>query len=275
MTMQRLLKRIHIMGTAWFMVCAAALLVISLRQAGVNWWLIFSISGYSMVLFIFLLVFYLFALFRGVVRAQCAEEHPLSTSPAYLFFYDSAPFLGAIAGWVSSFGISDVMAVARMVTEGTLGMTFVTWVVIDSAVGMVEASLPGSIHHRSRRLAETRAEKRRIQKENEEMLQSLELKERQMHQHWEQTFRESAVELAQLYSSPNADLGRIQELTAETGAKAWRVGRISCMRFVHQMILDEMTCKPGGYDVDYAALWWDGIGTWRRPKGLTASLIQA
>ena len=274
MTMQRLLKRIHIMGTAWFMVCAAALLVISLRQAGVNWWLIFSISGYSMVIFVFLLAFYLFALFRGVVRAQCAEEHPLSTSPAYLIFYDSAPFLGAIAGLASGYGISDNLAIARMITEGTLGMTFVTWVVIDSAVGIIEATLPQSIHHRSRRLAEMRAKKRRIQQENAVMLESLEQRERDMRQNWEETFRGMAAKLAELYCSPNADLRLIQTLTAEVGAKAWQVGKISCMRFVHEMILQEMNRRPEKYSVDYATLWWDGIGNWRRPKELKTSLVQ-
>lgn len=274
MTKQRLLKRIHILGTGWFLLCAAALLVVSLRQAGVNWWLIFSISGYSAVLFAFLLAFYLFALFRGVVRAQCMEEHPLSTSPAYLIFYDSAPFLGAIAGLLGSYGIADGSAVMRMVAEGTLGMTFVTWVVLDSVVGMAESILPQSIHHRSCRLAEARTEKRRIQQDNASVLEALEQREQALHRDWEMTFRNIAIELAGLYCIDDYETEQLQLRTIEAGAKAWQMGKISCMRFVHQMILDETNCRPEGWHVDYAALWWDGIGSWRRPKEAVLSSMR-
>ena len=274
MKTQRLLKRIHIFGTAWFLFCAGALLVISLRQVGVNWWVIFSISGYSAVLFMFLLAFYLFALFRGVVRAQCVEEHPLSTSTAYLFLYDSAPFLGAAAGLLGSLGISDWPAVMRMVTEGTIGMTFVTWVVLDSLVGGVESMLPQSVAHRSRRLDEARAEKLRIQQDNAAMLDSLERRERELHRDWEAAFRDVAVKLAELYCGGDGDYEQLQSCTVEAGAKAWQMGKISCMRFVHRMILEEMNRRPGGWHVDYATLWWDGIGSWRRPRESVLSPVQ-
>ena len=274
MNAQRLLKRIHILGTVWFLVCAAALLVVSLRQVGVNWWLIFSISGYGVVLFAFFLALYLFALFRGVVRAQCIEEHPLSTSPAYLFFYDAAPFLGAVAGLLGSYGISEPAAIIRIVAEGTLAMTFLTWVLLDSVIGLVEAILPESRRHRARRLAEARAEKQRIQRENVALLESLEQRELNLRRAWEQTFRDSVEELAELYCEPGGRLRQIQAKTAEIGAKAWHLGQIACMRFVHQMIRDRMCDRAQNGCVDYAALWWDGIGTWRRPKEPAAALIQ-
>ncbi|HDS85466.1 MAG TPA: hypothetical protein ENN97_09770 [Phycisphaerales bacterium] len=274
MNAQRLLKRIHILGTVWFLVCASALLVVSLRQAGVNWWLIFSISGYGVVLFAFLLALYLFALFRGVVRAQYIDEHPLSTSPAYLLFYDAAPFLGAVAGLLGSYGISEPAAVIRIVAEGTLAMTFLTWVLLDSVIGLIEAILPESRRHRARRLAEARAEKRRIQRENVALLESLEQRELNLRREWEQTFRDGVEELIELYCGPGGRLQQIQAKTAEIGAKAWHMGQIACMRFVHQMIRDRMCDQAQKGCVDYAALWWDGIGTWRRPKEPTAALIQ-
>jgi hypothetical protein len=274
MTMQRLLNRVHILGTGWFLFCGSVLLIISLRQAGVNWWLIFSISGYSAVLFVFLLAFYLFALFRGVVRAQCMKEHPLSTSPAYLVFYDSAPFLGAIAGVLGSYGIADWSAVMRIVAEGTLGMTFVTWVVLDSVVGMVESTLPQSICHRSRRLAEARAEKRRIQQDNDLVLKALEQREESLHRDWEMAFRTIAVELAGLYCIDDHETEQLQLRTIDAGAKAWQMGKLSCMRFVHRMILEEMERRPEGWHIDYATLWWDGIGSWRRPRESVLSPVQ-
>ena len=258
MTPQQL-KRVHIFGAGWFLFCASALLIISLRQAGVNWWLVFSISGYSAVAFAFLLAFYLFALFRGVVRAQYRDEHPLSTSPAYLFLYDAAPFLGACAGLLGSIGFSDGVAVVRMVIEGTLGMTFVTWVILDSLVGGIESLLPGSIDHRSRRLAKARAEKQRIQQENAALLESLERSEQLLRLEWEAAFRHLAIELAELYGGGKQALRQAQLRTAEVGAMAWRTGKIACMRFVHQMVRDEMNRRLKCRYVDYAALCWDGI----------------
>jgi hypothetical protein len=273
MNAQRLLKRIHIWGTVWLLVCASALLVISLRQAGVKWWVIFSISGYGAVFLVFLLALYLFALFRGVVRAQYVQEHPLSTSPAYLFFYDMTPFLGTLAGLIAGVGIVDLVALLRIVAEGTLAMTFVTWVVVDSAVGLVEAILPQSRRHRLRRLAEARAEKQRIQQENVALLKSLEQRELDLQKLWEQTFRDAVDDLVELYCDPAGRMQQIQAKTAELGAKAWQMGQITCMRFVHQMIHNRLRERIKNGCVDYAALWWDGIGTWRRPKEPTAALI--
>ena len=270
-TMQRLLKRIHILGTAWFVLCAGALLVLSLRQAGVSWWWVFSISSYSAVLFTFLLAFFLFAMFRGVVRAQCAMEHPLSTSLAYLVFYDAAPFFGAVAGLLGSIGVANGVTLVWMVIEGTLGMTFVTWVVVDSLVGGIESMLPQSIRQRSRRLEEAHAEKCRILQENATMLMTLEYREQDLKRDWEAAFRESVAELASLCSSGPEKIKQLQVCTVEAGAKAWKTGNISCMRFVHRMILEEMNRCPVGPCVDYAALWWDGIGSWRRPKELASA----
>jgi len=262
----RLLKRIHVLGTAWFLLCAAILLIVSLRQAGFNWWFVFSVSGYSSILFAFLITFYLFALFRGVVRAQCAVEHPLSTTPAYLFFYDAAPFLGAVAGLLGSIGVSDFAAIVRMATEGTLGMTFVTWVVLDSVVGGVESLLPQSRQSRAVRIAAARAEKERIKRENAAMLESLERRERELQRDWRAAFEDAATALANLYCTEQAATEQARLMTADVGAKAWATGKMACMRFVHQMIRERMKPCPHRPCMDYAAFWWDGIGAWRRPQ---------
>jgi len=275
MTTQRLLKRIHVLGTAWLVFSAVALLVLSLRQAGVNWWWVFSISGYSAILFTFLLAFFLFAMFRGVVRAQCAQEHPLSTSLAYLVFYDAAPFIGAVAGVLGSIGLADGFVAVCMVAEGTLGMTFITWVVVDSVVGGIESLLPQSVQQRSRRLEAARAEKCRILQKNATMLMTLEQRENDLRQDWQAAFRDSVSELTSLCCGGPDKIRQLQNRVIETGAKAWMMGNISCMRFVHRMILEEMKRCPSGPCTDYAALWWDGIGSWRRPKELVSASVAA
>ena len=42
---QKILGMLHFVGTLWFIVCVGYILAISLRQAGFNWWIIFSLSG--------------------------------------------------------------------------------------------------------------------------------------------------------------------------------------------------------------------------------------
>jgi len=98
-------KWLHFASTGWFMLCVGYILVSALRQAGVHWWVIFSLSGFSAI-FVFLLIgLYLFAIFRGVDRNQKIEiEHPLTNTNYYLAFYDISPLLGGFAisaQWVS------------------------------------------------------------------------------------------------------------------------------------------------------------------------------
>ena len=95
----RTLKRVHLASTVWFIVCVGHILVLALRQAGVNWWVVFSLSGYGVLIVLLLISLYLFAIFRGVARSQKTEiEHPLTTTIYYSVFYDISPFLGLLAG---------------------------------------------------------------------------------------------------------------------------------------------------------------------------------
>ncbi len=93
MTEHRTLKSIHLAGTAWFILCVGYILVFALRQAGVHWWIIFSLSGHSTLLVLLLVSIYSFALFRGVGRSQTIEaEHPLTSTNYYTVFYIAIPF---------------------------------------------------------------------------------------------------------------------------------------------------------------------------------------
>lgn len=262
--MSRLLKRVHILGTLWFLVCAATLLAISLRQAGLSWWVVFSVSGYSAILFVFFAVIYAFALFRGVVRAQCAVEHPLSTSSAYLFFYDAAPFLGTLAGVLGCMGVANKWLALRMAAEGAVGMTFLVWVVIDTAVGFAESLLPSSRKARAERLAAAREARMRRQKQNADLLQTVLRRQEQLQRDWRGQFDAPSKQLAQLLSGALLT-AQAKALAIDLGAKAWQAGRIPCMRFVQQLIGNHLT--ELGADkrlVQLVAAWWDGIGSWRQ-----------
>lgn len=152
MTAKRILKRIHLAATVWFLACVGYLLATALRQAGLQWWLAFSLSGYS-TLFIFLLVsLYLFAFVRGAGRDGHVEiEHPLTSANCYLGFYVAAPLLGGLAAVLGAGDTWENPKFPFSVAMGTLGTTFFVWIVLDPLIGIVEMLLPASRRYRAER----------------------------------------------------------------------------------------------------------------------------
>lgn len=154
MTTRTVLKWIHIAATVWFVACTGYLVMIGLRQAGFNWWLAFSLSGYSTSMLLLLVCLYLFAFYHGVRGTRRTEiEHPLTATGYYMFLYVSAPLL---AGVVFAAGTEDALGTSGYlirVAMGTLKATFLAWVVIDPLVGILEMDLPASRRHRAERRA--------------------------------------------------------------------------------------------------------------------------
>ncbi len=154
---KRILRWIHLVATVWFVACVGYLVAIGLWRAGFNWWLVFSLSGYSTSMLLLLVCLYLFAFYHGVRGTRRTEtEHPLTATSYYMFLYVSAPlFAGVVfaAGTEDAFGTSGYMIHVAM---GTLKATFLAWVVIDPLVGILEMDLPASRRHRAERLARTK-----------------------------------------------------------------------------------------------------------------------
>ncbi|MBN2314165.1 MAG: hypothetical protein JXM79_09565, partial [Sedimentisphaerales bacterium] len=93
------LRKAHIAGTIWFVLAVGYIFVLALRQAGVRWWVVFSLSGHGVLIVSVLVSLYLFAIFRGISSSQNVEiEHPLTSSTYYAAFYLLTPFLGGLAG---------------------------------------------------------------------------------------------------------------------------------------------------------------------------------
>lgn len=267
MTSQRLLKRIHVCGTLWFLLCAATLLFFSLWQAKIHWWLIFSISGYSAVLMFFIVTVYLFAIYQGVVRNQTTAEHPFSTSVYYIALYDLSPFLGTVAGLLCLSSYSNLASVLNTITQGTLATTFLVWTVFDPLIGTIETFLPASAAHRKQRLARVQQEKEAQKRKNEQLLHDLEHQEQQLQRQWQHLFAPLTEEIAPLLIEADVNES-IKEKMVELGALAWETGGITCMRYFHGMILEKTRSLSQAPIIDVAAIWWDGIGTWRKPHSL-------
>ncbi len=269
MTTRRALKLTHLLSTVWFMVCVVFILVLTLRQVGFHWWLIFSLSGHSVLLILLLISLYLFALFRGVGEAQQIEvEHPLTTTNYYMGFYVAAPLLGGLAGILGMIGVVDAAKFLLGVALGTLGTTFTVWVVIDPVVGLIEMLMLASRKHRAERLAQVEAERQARQEKRERLLAEAFSWEERDRQRWQQKLRPQAERLANLLACDTSNFARAEQEAADIGAEAWRLGGLGCMRQLHDMTIAIYKESQHQQAVDYIPYWWDGIGDWRKPSFL-------
>ena len=268
MSARRALKLIHLVSTVWFMLCVGCIVVTALRQAGFRWWLIFSLSGHSVLAVFLLISLYLFALFRGVGGAQHIKvEHPLTSTPYYMGLYVAAPLLGGLAGVVGMMGVHSTSRFLLGIAFGTLGTTFAVWVIVDPVAGMVEMFLPVSRKHRAERLARVEAARRARHERREQLLAEAFAREAQERQRWEERLKPHAEQLATLLATDASGLQSAEQQALDLGAVAWRLGGLTCMRQLRDMAIAISKESRGEQKVvDYVSYWWDGIGDWRRPS---------
>ncbi len=265
MTIKRTLKLIHLTGTFFFLASIAFILVLALRQRDVSWWVIFSLTGHTAFMGLLLLCIYLFAMFRGVSGSPEPKEHPLTSSVYYMSLYVCSPYLGLAAGLIAMAGVGSPTKFFLGVSLGTFCATFIGWVILDPLVGLLESLLPASRSNRAIRHA-----KILIQKKNADAARKLVLKqvlkaEEISRKRWEEELTVHAEKLASLVvgNSANDDA---EAVAASIGIKAWSMGGLTCMKFLHEMALDicrTETTKSGTEIVDTIPMWWDGIGRWQ------------
>ena len=266
MSRHRTLKSIHLASTAWFVLCVGYILAFALRRAGLHWWIVFSLSGHSVLIVLLLISLYLFAIFRGAARSQKIEvEHPLTSTDYYTVFYIGIPFLGGLAGCLGMIGISAIKQFLLGVALGTLVATFLVWVIVDPVTGLLEMLVPAaSRKHRAERLAQAKAEREKRQKDRERLLAEVLAKEESKRRGWQEVLKPQAEKLAELVTSNRSDFKQAEREVVDIGVKAWQIGGLSCMRQLRDMAMD--LCKKKYQDsmiVDYISTWWDGIGSWR------------
>jgi len=270
MTRHKTLKLIHLAGTAWFVLCVGYILAFALRKAGVHWWIVFSLSGHSALIVSLLISLYLFAMFRGVKGSQAIEiEHQLTSTDYYTVLYITTPFLGGLAGCLGMIGgVSAIKQFLLGVALGTLGATFLAWVIVDPVTGLLEMLLPAaSRKHRAERLAQAKAEREKKQKDRERLLAEVLAREKSDRRGWQEALKPQAEKLAELLTTNRANFRQAEREAADIGVKAWQMGGLSCMRHLREMAMD--LCKKKYQDsmiVDYVSSWWDGIGSWRNPS---------
>jgi len=266
MSGRRTLKSIHLAGTLWFTLCVGYILVLALRQAGVRWWVIFSLSGYSALLFFLLISLYLFAIFRGISRSQKVQiEHPLTSTNYYTVFYVTTPLLGGLAGCLGMIGVSTIGQFLLGIALGTLWATFLVWVIVDPATGLLEMLLPpASRKHRAQRLAQAKALRENRQRDHERLLADVLAKEKSVRHRWQKLLNPKAKKLAGLLTANRIDFKQAELEAVDIGVNAWQIGGLSCMRELRDMAMAIARRRNRNKAVvDYIDVWWDGIGSWR------------
>lgn len=265
MSEHRTLKSIHLASTAWFILCIIYILVLALRQAGVRWWIIFSLSGHSILIVFLLISLYVFAILRGVSSAQAIEpEHPLTGTSYYKGFYVTAPFLGGLAGCVGMIGEDRIVQFAAGIALGTFGTTFLVWVILDPVTGLLEMLLPPvSRKHRTERIAQAKVKREKKQKDRERLLTEVLAKEDSERRRWQQVLRPQAEKLAGLLTAEGADFKQAEREAVDIGLKAWQMGGLNCMQQLRDMAIAISRERDQNKEiVDYIPFWWDGIGNW-------------
>lgn len=265
MSERRVLRLVHLAGTVWFMLCAGYILALRLRQAGFDWWVIFSLSGHSALAILLLISLYLFAVFRGVGTSEKLQaEHPLTGTIYYKAFYVGSPFLGVLASCVGMTGVRTVGQLLLGIALGSLGTTFLVWVIVDPVLGLLEMLLPGSRRHRAERLAHIKALREERQRERKRLLARIVAQEEQDRRRRQRVLLPHAERLAGLLISSGLDFQRAENDAVDIGVRAWQMGGLHCMRQLRDMSIAICKERCGESEVvDYVSTWWDGIGGWR------------
>ncbi len=259
------LKIAHMASTVWFILCVGYILVLALRQAGIHWWVVFSLSGHGVLIILVLVSLYLFAIFRGISSSQKVQlEHPLTSTIYYAVFYVSAPFLGSLAGLLGMIGTHSISQFLLGIAMGTLGTTFLVWVIVDPLIGLLEMVLPASRRNRAQRLVQAKSDKEKKQRDRLNLLEEVIAKEESDQLYWQEVLKPQAEILAGLLTSDGKDPKHLEQEAVGIGVRAWQTGGLSCMRELRDMAI--ALCKQKHQNraiVDYISFWWDGIGNWR------------
>lgn len=255
----------HIASTVWFILCVGYIFVLALRQAGIHWWVVFSLSGHGVLIILLLVSLYLFAIFRGISSSQKVQvEHPLTSTIYYAVFYVSAPFIGFLAGFLGMIGTNTTSQFLLGIAMGTLGTTFLVWVIVDPMIGLIEMILPASRKNRAQRLIQAKSEREKKQGDRVNLLEGIIAKEESDRLHWQEVLRPQAEKLAGLLTADTTDIKQVEREAIGIGVSAWQTGGLSCMRELRDMAI--ALCKQKHQNraiVDYISFWWDGIGNWR------------
>ncbi len=269
MPQTRILQKLHFISTLWFALSVIFIVALSLYQAGYNWFIIFSLSGYSIGLLYPIIAFYILAVFKGTQRAEEPEiEHPLTNTAIYNIFYSLCPLLGACSGLFSfQVGIGKSEFILNL-SVATLIVTFMVWIIIDPLVTVIENNIPGAHEHRQKRQEAERLEQERLARERDELLQEMKVKEENEKTMLTEYLKPYATQLSDLITNNRFrfENDHIVIQAGEIGLIAWQRGGMEGMKLLQDLTLTNLPESPPNSYIsakDIISIWWDGIGDWK------------
>ncbi len=151
---------------------------------------------------------------------------------------------------------------------GTLGSTFLVWVIVDPVTGLLEVLVcPAGRRHRAHRLTQARAGREEEHRRQERLLAEILEAEELRKGRWAELLKPEAQKLAELLTADTRNFEKAERQATDIGANAWRIGGLSCMRQLRKMAIDKAGLeKHEASSGDYISVWWDGIGNWRNPS---------
>ena len=165
-------------------------------------------------------------------------------------------------------GVSTIGQFVLGITLGTLGTTFLVWVIIDPLAGLLEMLLvPTSRKHCTERLARAKVLRQSRQRNRERLLTEVLAKAESEQGHWHEVLKPKAEKLAGLLTTNETDFRQVEREAVSIGVNAWQIGGLSCMRELRDMAIAIARQRDQNKSVvDYIGAWWDGIGSWREPS---------
>jgi hypothetical protein len=263
MSMRKLLKYLHVCGTACFTAAVVFSIIAALRQAGVKWWLIFSLSGNAAAILFLLISAYLYALFGNKKKHPGSSiEHPITCTRQYSILYSAIPFLGMFTGLLCTINTDSSRQIPLAAALGIIGATFLFWIIVDPLIGCGEMLLPASRKMRLERCEIARMIREQKRLENDRLLSDIVNEERIRNQQWQEVLGAEAQKLAQIAIEAIDENSFSAKCNAvEIGLHAWRRGGFECMQKLCDMTSG--ICGRGKITDEYISIWWDGIGQWR------------
>lgn len=259
MNPQKIRKTLHLVSTFWLTATIFYFMVYTLIEIELKWWVLFSLSGYSLLLLLFLISFYIFAIYNGLVRNKEVEkEHPLTRTISYMILYDASPLLGAIASLLAITPCDGWHKNIIILATGTFAVTFLFWIIIDPILNLIEQSMPQSIKLRKARLESAKLLKQEEQNKQRLMIEELTEYQQNVIQNWNKSLQPLSEELTQLLSC--CSNGQNKSKIVDIGLKAWQIGGVACMQQLANIVLDDNQVSQNKQRL---ALSWQGIGEWR------------
>ena len=257
------LKLLHFFSTALLIASVAYIIVLSLIERGVEWWVIFTLSGPSLVIAFVMTSVYLFAFFKGASRKQEALEHPLTSDPFYLVMYDCAPFLGILTGIIGMIGITDPQEYLTGVCYTIFAVTFFVWIILDPALSIAEGLTSTSKSLRFNRIKVAKEKKQQEQIERDNLLSTVLAKIETNQKQWHDQLAQKPKALIDIAKSYRLTDRKGECLAVDIGVEAWQIGGQQCMKYLIELTKEELdNTQTNPLYVNHIAYWWNGIGNW-------------